>query len=174
MQIRDVMSREVFSCTTDVPLTEAARIMWDRDLGAVPVLDGATGRPCGVLTDRDIAMAAYTQGKPIAEIRVSEAMSRGLHCARPDGDLTQAHALMRHHQVRRLPVLDESDALVGMLTLNDLALAATDGARMATRLDVSETLAAVSRPRSSGAAGTGQAPENASKPVIEMPAAVRE
>ena len=152
MIIRDVMSLGVFACTADQPLNEAAKIMWDLDVGAVPVIDARTGAVCGIVTDRDVAMAAYTQGRPISEIRVEQVMTRDVRCASPDHDVAEAHELMRRHQVRRLPVLNEGHLLVGFVSLNDLALAAADGAPAGQEEEVARTLAAVSRHRNGNGA----------------------
>jgi CBS domain-containing protein len=96
--------------------------MWERDCGAVPVLD-QEGSVVAMLTDRDLCMAAMTQGKALSEIRVSSAMSRSLWACRPDDDLSQAEALMRTRKVRRLPVVDAEGRLLGILSLSDLARA---------------------------------------------------
>jgi CBS domain-containing protein len=69
MKIRDIMSQDVATCREDDSLDRAAQLMWDRDVGSVPVVDGE-GRPLGMITDRDICMAAYTQGEALS-IRLS-------------------------------------------------------------------------------------------------------
>jgi CBS domain-containing protein len=69
MQVEQIMNREVKTCGPHEPLNKAAQIMWDTPCGAVPVVDNQ-GRPVGFLTDRDVCMAAYTQGKPLAELQV--------------------------------------------------------------------------------------------------------
>jgi CBS domain-containing protein len=163
MIIRDVMNLAVFSCAADQPLNEAARIMWDLDVGAVPVTDPRTGAVCGIITDRDIAMAAYTRGLPLSEMRVEQVMSREVHCASPDHDVAEAHEIMRRHQVRRVPVLNEGRVLVGFVSLNDLALAAADGAPAGQEEEVARTLAAVSRHRN-GAGSTPRVEEDKTRP----------
>jgi CBS domain-containing protein len=64
MFIREAMAKEIWTCHADEPLAAAARIIWDHDVGAVPVVDLA-GKLAGIITDRDICMAAYITGKPL-------------------------------------------------------------------------------------------------------------
>ncbi len=76
MKIEQLMTKEVRTCPPESGLNEAARIMWEHDCGCVPIVAAdRSGRLAGILTDRDVCMAAYTQGKPLAEIRASEVMS---------------------------------------------------------------------------------------------------
>ena len=114
------MNRDVKSCRPQDSLGSAAQIMWEQPCGALPVVDGGY-KAIGFLTDRDICMAAYTQGKPVAELRVEIAMSRKVVTCRADDDLINAAALMRQNHTRRIPVIDRDGKLVGLLTLDDLA-----------------------------------------------------
>jgi CBS domain-containing protein len=119
LRVESVMSSEVVTCVASDSLSTAAQIMWDRDCGCVPVLDGAA-HVVGMITDRDICMGAYTQGKPLHEIAVGSACSRQVFsCHRRDlvSDVTR---MMAGAQVRRVPVLDVDEKLVGILTLSDL------------------------------------------------------
>ena len=120
MKVEDVMTRNVESCGVNQSLSAAARIMWEKDCGCVPVVD-PDGRCVGMLTDRDICMAAYTQGQPLWAISVSSAMSHVVHGCLPGDSLSRAELLMRAHQVRRLPVMGFDGQLIGILSLADLA-----------------------------------------------------
>lgn len=124
MKVADVMTKNVRSCAPSCTLNEAAREMWENDCGVVPVVDTAR-TVVGMITDRDICMAAYTRGRPLNEIPVEQVMARKLLACRPESSLTEAEETMRTAQVRRLPVTDERGALVGLITLNDIARAAT-------------------------------------------------
>lgn len=154
MLVKQVMSQNFSYCHTTDSLNVAAQKMWEADCGAVPVVDDA-GRTVAMLTDRDICMAAYTQGKLLADIPVSSAMSRELIACAPDDGLPYAEMLMRDYQLHRLPVLDGDNKLVGVLSLNDLALAAArqkhyflGGSSTVDRLiSVARTVAAVCAPR---------------------------
>lgn len=143
MRVRDLMTPDPWTCGPRDSLEAAARLLWDHDVGALPVVD--EGRLVGVLTDRDICMAACTQGRALAELPVGPAMSRELHTARPEDGLGSAMATLRDAQVRRLPVVDEGGALVGMLSLSDLTGAAVVGDVRAE--EVIDTLAAIGRDR---------------------------
>ena len=120
MKVEQIMNREVKTCRPQDSLNQAAQIMWDERCGAVPVVDDQS-KPIGFLTDRDICMAAYTQGKPLIALQVEGAMARKVVCCRAEDDLDSAAQLMRQNRTRRLPVTDREGALVGLLSLDDLA-----------------------------------------------------
>lgn len=155
LRVRTIMSDQVQSCHPEDSLHRAAQILWDNDCGAVPVTD-AGGQLRGILTDRDICMAAYTKGLPLQDIRVHEVMSQPAQSCSPDDTLERAIALMAEGQVRRLPIVDESQRLVGMVSLADVALhGALLGRREAETL-VLGLLGALSKPRRKSA-GTAAA-----------------
>jgi CBS domain-containing protein len=120
MNVSDLMTRSVHACRVGDRLNAAARVMWDHAVGCVPVVNHG-GYVIGVLTDRDCCMAAYTTGKSLPELRVEDAMSRHVISCRPYDSLTVVEDLMRHHRVRRLPIVDDAGRLVGMLSASDLA-----------------------------------------------------
>jgi CBS domain-containing protein len=122
MHVSELMSTGAVSCAPDEPLSCAAQRMWDRDIGWLPVVT-ARGRVVGVITDRDICMAGYTQGRPLAEIHVDAAMARDVACCMPREDVDAIERRMTARQVRRLPVVDDDEVLVGVITLGDLARA---------------------------------------------------
>lgn len=120
MKVERLMSRNPKSCRPDHDLACAAQILWEDDVGCVPIVD-SEGRAVAMLTDRDVAMAAYTQGLPLREIRVSQAMSQDLHTCSPTDSVAVAEETMRARQVRRLPVVASDGKLVGVLSMNDIA-----------------------------------------------------
>jgi CBS domain-containing protein len=128
MKVQDCMTSPARSCTASASLVTAAEIMWDNQVGALPVLD-SDGHPVGMITDRDICMAAARKGRFAGEIRVRETMSPNPFTARPDDDLTKALDTMSARQVRRLPVVDHENRLVGIVSINDVAAAAESGER---------------------------------------------
>jgi CBS domain-containing protein len=150
MKVEELMTTDVGACRPFDSVGRSAKIMWERDCGAVPVVD-QEGRVIAMLTDRDICMAALTQGRALGEIHVSSAMSRKLWSCRPKDDLKEAEKVMRAHQVRRLPVVDPEGKLVGLLSISDLARVAVS-AKAGTRSkkkpveasDVGQTLGAIS------------------------------
>ena len=149
MKVQELMTREVGACRAFDAADQGAKIMWERDCGAVPVLD-QEGAVVAMLTDRDLCMAAMLQGRGLSEIRVSSAMSKGLWSCRPDDDLSHAEEVMRAHKVRRLPVVDAQGKLLGILSLSDLARASMDveaggpGKRAVKPSEVGATLGAIS------------------------------
>ncbi|HVA80200.1 MAG TPA: CBS domain-containing protein [Candidatus Binataceae bacterium] len=128
MKVEQIMNRNVKVCRPQDSLNKAAQIMWDEPCGAVPVVDDQR-KPVGFLTDRDICMAAYTQGKPLHELRVETAMARKVVSCVAEDELGAAAGLMRQHRTRRLPVIDRNGALVGLLSLDDLACEAARALR---------------------------------------------
>lgn len=145
MTVQQVMSSQPMCCHRHDSLNDALRIMWDHDCGFVPIVD-EDRHVVGIVTDRDAAMAAYFQGKPLAELPVGIAMSPDVVTCRPSDSISVAEALMRDHQIRRLVVIDDEGRLRGVLSLRDLAL------KGAPRLELAETLAAISAPRNASIA----------------------
>jgi len=148
MIVREAMSRLLHSCQSSQTLADAARLLWEHDVGALPVLDGA-GRLTAMITDRDVCMAAYTQGKALRELTVESARSQALFTCHWGDRLSTAERTMRVHQVRRLPVVDDAGRLVGVLSLADLArVSVASGKHGApSHVDVTNTLATVSSRR---------------------------
>ncbi len=153
MKVEQLMTREVKVCSESDTLNRAAQLMWEADCGCIPVISAnGDGKVIGLVTDRDIAMAAYTQGKQLWAIPVTQAMAHNVIACHAGDGVSQAEALMRDNQVRRLPVFDQSERLVGMLSLNDVAreaqLEVSAGKRAEVTEDaVAETLASICRPR---------------------------
>ena len=116
--IRDLMTSNVETVTPDQTAREAASFMLSADTGAIPVCDGQ--RVIGMITDRDIAVRGVAEGKG-PDCRVRDLMSTDIVCAREDDDIESVADLMSDAQVRRLPVLDNDDQLIGMVSLGDLA-----------------------------------------------------
>ncbi len=145
MNVQSIMTGPAWTCRADESLAAAARLMWDHDIGAVPVL-GGDGKLVGIVTDRDICMSAYFSGGALSSVAVSRAMSTKLFTARPGQTVQAAEELMRAKQIRRLPVVDDQGKLLGMVSLFDVARVA--GRR--NGLDAGEvvsTLAAIGKPR---------------------------
>jgi CBS domain-containing protein len=146
-RVRDVMCAAIHTCRGDDPLAAAARIMWERDCGFVPVID-EVGRLQGVVTDRDACMASYTQGRSLLTIPVSSAMATRVVTIQAGDDLARAHELLRTHRIRRLPVVDDDQHVVGVLSIKDLAAQAhASGAREQVAA-LAETVAQVTQDRS--------------------------
>ncbi len=141
-----LMSRPVVTCLEVDSLARAVTLMFERDVGFLPVLD-YDGKIVGTLTDRDAAIAAATRGQRFEEIPVETAMCRAVVTCLPTATPAQVLGLMRQRQIRRVPVAEEGRPL-GVVTINDLARNA-DKASLTTR-DIADTLAAISRPHQPG------------------------
>jgi CBS domain-containing protein len=154
MKVKSVMNRQVATCLASDSLCAAAQIMWTKDCGVVPVVEPGTLCLLGVVTDRDLAMAALLSNRPIESLRVRDAMATKVRTCREEDDVRELHDAMREEQVRRIPVVDDEGRLAGLVTLNDLVLEAfaTRAAAAARRQrECAKTLAAVSRHRENGA-----------------------
>jgi len=117
--VRDVMTRGVETAAPDTTIAEVARRMRDLDVGSLPVCDG--NRLLGIVTDRDLSVRATAASKDPNNTRVREVMSPEIAWVFDDEPADAAARVMRERQIRRLPVLDRSDRLVGMVALGDLA-----------------------------------------------------
>jgi CBS-domain-containing membrane protein len=150
MRVEQLMTRNIHTCGPDDSLNRATQVMWEHDCGCVPVVDSER-QLIGIVTDRDVAMAAYTQGRSIAHIRVGDIMAKRMHTCGQDEDISVAQDRMRKYQLRRLPITDATGYLVGLISLNDLALEASreggPGRHPLRSAEVGETLAEVSKHR---------------------------
>ena len=119
MRIADVMSRHVEFIEADAPVQEAAVLMGELDVGALPV--GAPERLEGVVTDRDILYRVVARGLDCAAVRVRDVLTTPVLSCQADDDLRQAMDLMAAHHIRRLPVRDAAGRVVGWVTLADVS-----------------------------------------------------
>jgi len=142
MKVQDLMTKNVFCVAIDQSLNDAARLMWEHDCGCAPVVDGEN-HVVGMVTDRDIAMAAYINGNRLIDMPVSTTQSRELISCRPQDDLSTVQLKMQSNQVHRIPVLGENSEPVGMVSLNDIAVAYKSGVRAIKAKELSDTLAAI-------------------------------
>jgi CBS domain-containing protein len=146
MHIQDVMTHPVVTCPVDSSADVPARLMWEFDCGVIPLVDG-DGRLAGIVTDRDLCMAAYTQNKPLSEIQTASAMAPDVVRCHPTDAIETVESLMRDHQIRRVPVIDADGRPVGLFAMNDLARLASRARKSGVDREVVRTLAAVCQPR---------------------------
>lgn len=166
MLVRERMTKDVCCCQGTDTLAEAARHLWERDCGCLPVVD-EHGHVHGMLTDRDICMAAYTTGRNLAELHVRDAMAHGVATTHPAESLRDAELRMRTKAVRRLPVIDEQRRIVGMLSLNDLFRRTDDAGAGATSSDavhLVHTVAVLGRSRRHAASPAAATDQPAARP----------
>jgi CBS domain-containing protein len=136
-KVHDVMTTRPRGVSGDTPISHVAELMRVEDVGAIPILEG--DRLVGVVTDRDIVVRAVAGGKDPRGMPVSEVCSQDLVTVRADSDLSEALRLMAYHQVRRLPVVEEGDRLVGVISQADVA-------RTAKERSTGEVVEAISAP----------------------------
>src|SRR5262245_57327275 len=127
MKIEDVMTRRVVAARADTELSHVARLMWDNDCGAVPVVD-AEDRVVGILTDRDVCMAANFGGRALRELRAAGCMAAEVVACRASEPAVAVARRMGERKVRRVVVTDEAGRLVGIVSIGDLLGAAARGA----------------------------------------------
>ena len=137
MRIRDIMSPTVDSIDADATISDAARRMADDDVGALPIL--SDGKLVGIVTDRDIAVRGIANHIPLSA-SIRRIMSEKVATCAPEDDVETALALMSREQIRRMPVCNREQEMVGIVTVGDAARQAPD------KKDVAETLADICEP----------------------------
>lgn len=142
MQVEDVMTRDVSVCGPATSAAAAAEIMWNRDCGILPILE-ESGQLVGMVTDRDLFIALGTQNRNASDLPVSEIMHREPYACAPEDDVRKALKTMAQQRVRRLPVLDKSGTLKGILSMNDVILRAKPETDGVFKDDVIRTLKAI-------------------------------
>jgi len=124
MKVNELMQSQVKSCQPNTNLETVAMLMWNNDCGAIPVIN-QQGRPVAMITDRDISMGSAINHKPLWDISADQVCdSHELLSCNSEDDLQAALSIMHSGQVRRLPVVDDQGMLVGILSMDDLILAA--------------------------------------------------
>lgn len=118
MKVTDVMRTPAVTCRPEDCVGDVARIMGERDVGSVVVID-RVGEVAGIVTDRDIALRGVGAGRS-ADIAVEELMTRDVATVDPHADVTMAATTMIKRSVRRLPVVDEFGTVHGLVALDDL------------------------------------------------------
>ena len=119
-RVGDVMVRNVQTIDASMNLTQAAQRMRDSNVGMLPVVEG--GRLKGIVTDRDLVVRGMASGADPSSMRVADVATHSLIAARPDWPVQRAMETMATHQIGRLPVIDENDRVIGIVTLSSLAL----------------------------------------------------
>lgn len=122
MKVGDICRRPVVTVTGDDSIVAAARQMREKHVGDVVVTSAKNGveLPVGILTDRDIVVSLAAKNVDLDSVSVGEVMSPGLIVAREDDDLHEVLSNMKNNGVRRIPIIDRNDRLVGILSIDDL------------------------------------------------------
>jgi CBS domain-containing protein len=159
MKVKEIMTRAVATCQPFDKLLDAASIVQREDVGCLPVVtDDGSERVLGMLSDRDIAMAAGHESSSLAEMYVRNAMTGAVLSRAVNGSLEDALAFMRSTGTRRLPVVDRNGRLLGLLSLSDITLivaSRNETASASSRAEICRVLAAsTKRKRSRGLVGS--------------------
>jgi CBS domain-containing protein len=119
MKARDIMTKDPRVITPDTSVQDAARMMKTEDTGVLPVVDASTSRRLvGVLTDRDIALRVVAEGRNGAVVR--DVMSASVRSCRADDNVDDVMRVMADEQVRRIPIVDDTGTVVGIVSQADL------------------------------------------------------
>jgi CBS domain-containing protein len=123
MQVREMMTTDPACCTADSSLPEVARMMVDKDCGEIPVVENTSSKvPIGVVTDRDIVCRTIANGLNPLDLTAADCMSKPIVTVTPDMLLEECCRIMKEKLVRRVPVVDDRGACVGIIALADIAL----------------------------------------------------
>lgn len=140
MKIQDIMSADPSTVTPDTPLTEAARLMKEHNIGMLPVVESeGSRRLVGVVTDRDITIRHVAEGH-LSDCPVREAMTDNVSTCKADENVDKVMTLMAEEQVRRIPIVDERGDLVGIVSQADIVLESGDEKK------AEQTVEQISRP----------------------------
>ncbi len=147
--VADVMTRDVRTMKPDDSVVDAARCMDELNVGVIPVCEG--DRLVGMVTDRDIVVRGLAQKGGVQDMKLADVMSGHVRCAREDDDIDQVLDEMAEAQIRRLPVVDGNQRLVGIVTLGDIAAKNPAG----DEVDVAMSLGDISSPAEPDRSGSG-------------------
>jgi CBS domain-containing protein len=149
MHVEQMMTRDVACCTAETPLSEVAQMMIDNDCGAIPVVSGMEDRRLvGIVTDRDIAIRTVAKGLNPVSIEAGAIMSSPVISVAPTTSIEETLRLMEENQVRRVPVVEDDNRLVGIVAQADVALRSSDET-------AGKVVEEISRPNQRSAGGGG-------------------
>lgn len=120
MKVKDCMCHNVYCVKPETKINEIAKLMSEHHIGCIPVCD-SNNCICGILTDRDIILRTIACNKDVNTTTASDIMSTNVCTCKQDDDMVNAENKMSNNQVRRLPVCDDNNHVIGILTLGDLA-----------------------------------------------------
>lgn len=140
MKVQDIMTKEPSCCDPETNAAAAAELMFARNCGALPVV-GAQGRLMGIVTDRDLFIALGTNNTRASDLLVGALMANEIATCTPNDDVRTALKTMAQHRVQRLPVVDKTRVLKGILSIDDIVLRV--GAGTFSSEDVLTTIRAI-------------------------------
>lgn len=125
MKVKEIMSTNPKACTLTDNLSAAADLMWENDCGILPVV-AEGGKVVGLITDRDICMAAHLKSRNLWNIAVEDVISGKVFACKAEDDIHSVLTTMQEKKVRRLPVVGADGTLEGILSMNDIVLKAEE------------------------------------------------
>jgi CBS domain-containing protein len=146
MLVKDLMTRNVSSCRPENNLAELAEAMWNQRCGALPILDDS-GRVIGMITDRDVFIALGTRNMRASEVLARDASPPSCFTCGPNNDVRDALRTMANQEVGRLPVIDETGQLVGIVSMDDIIFRAGGGSSSLSDREIIDAIAAMREER---------------------------
>jgi CBS domain-containing protein len=136
-QVRDVMTPNPECVTERDSISDVARIMKEQDTGVVPVVDGK--KIIGLITDRDIVVRGIAEGRDLSTVKVNELMTKSVRSVNEDTPVNDVLNLMGNAEIRRVPVVNGNNELVGIISLGDIATNSNQDGRVGKAVeDISE------------------------------------
>ena len=121
MKVRDLMHKGVEIMPPETSIAKLAKKMRELDVGAIPI--GSNGKLIGIVTDRDITLRAVANGKDLSQLTAHDVMTKGVACCRDTARLRDVVHMMEEKKIRRVPVTDEEENVIGMVALGDISAA---------------------------------------------------
>lgn len=122
MKCSELMTKDPSCCLPTDTVFDAAQLMKSEDVGPIPIVnDKQTNKLAGIVTDRDLALKVVAEGLDPKQTKIEEVMTTGVQTCSPDDDVSNVLKLMEHHHVRRIPIVDDQDRLVGIIAQADVA-----------------------------------------------------
>jgi len=122
MKCSELMTKDPSCCLPTDTVFDAAQLMKSEDVGPIPIVnDKQTKKLAGIVTDRDLALKVVAEGLDPKQTKIEEVMTTGVQTCNPDDDVSNVLKLMEHHHVRRIPIVDDQDRLVGIIAQADIA-----------------------------------------------------
>ena len=144
MKCSEIMTKNPACCLPTDTVDRAAQLMKTENVGPIPVVgDEQTKKLVGIVTDRDLALNVVAEGRDPKSTKVGDVMTTGVIACRTDDDLEKATTAMEEHQVRRIPIVDETDRIVGIIAQADVA-------RLGQNTETAEVVSEISKPSAAG------------------------
>lgn len=135
VRCREIMTKQVLTVTPEMSLYDVAKQMKAGDIGVLPVVENETNKLVGIITDRDIVVRVVAEEKIVRETIVGDVMTTEVFTAKPEDFAFEAIRTMGDKQVRRIPIIDDSGILQGIVSMADVALEMEDEREIAETLE---------------------------------------